>query len=77
LKKHGGELRPVMSGNAWIVFFDGEPQHSLSPIPVSGRHSCRVMQTINGRQLDVGSSYPTEEDALRAGLEVLRQALGW
>jgi hypothetical protein len=77
LTRHGGAVQPSVGGHTWIVFFDSEPQYSLSPIPVGGQHGCRVVQTINGKRLDTGSTYPTEEDAVRGGLEQLRQALGW
>jgi hypothetical protein len=77
LKKRGGELRPGISGNAWFVYFEGEPQYRLTPIPTQGQHGCRVVQTINGSGLDGGGPYPTEEDAIRGGLEALRKELGW
>ena len=47
------------------------------PIPAGGKHACRVSQTVNGRRLDVGATFPTTEDAVRGGLEDLRKTLGW
>jgi hypothetical protein len=77
LTRHGGELRPGVGGTSWVVFFDGEPQYRLEPVPVKGRHGCKVTQTINGRMVASEGLYPTIEDAVRGGLEELRQALGW
>lgn len=77
LMRHGGELKSGVGGESWIVFFDGEPQYRLEPVPVKGTHGCKVIQTINGRLLPAEGTYPTEEEAVRGGLEDLRKALGW
>jgi hypothetical protein len=77
LALHGGELRPGPLGAICYVYFDGEPQYALMPVPVGGRHSCRVTQTINGKRLDSGSAHATEAEAIQGGLEDLRRALGW
>ena len=76
LAKHGGELRTQVLDSA-MVLFAGEPQYRLKPFPVEGKFGCRVTQTINGKRLDGKDVYPTADDALRGGLETLRQALGW
>jgi hypothetical protein len=77
LTKHGGALRPGPVNGAWYVYLDGEPQYSLTPEPAGGKHSCRVMQTINGRRLDSGRVHATLEEAMQGGLEDLRKTLGW
>jgi hypothetical protein len=77
LKQHGGELRPSKDGHSWTVYFAGEPQYVLIPVPARGAFSCRVSQTINGKRLDGQAAFPTLEDAVRGGLEDLRKALGW
>jgi hypothetical protein len=77
LARHGGELRPGPLRAAWYVYFDGEPQYALTPIPVGGKHSCCVTQTINGKRLDTASAHETEAEAIHSGLEDLRKALGW
>jgi hypothetical protein len=46
-------------------------------VPVKGQYGCRITQTINGRRLDGGATYPSVEAALPGGLEELRKALGW
>ena len=77
LAKHGGELRKANAGPFWLVLLDGEPQYRLTPVPAAGKYSCQVTQTVNGRRLDSGATYPSVDDAIRGGLEDLRKALGW
>jgi hypothetical protein len=77
LARHGGELRQDTASNSWAVLLGGEQQYALALVPIKGKHGCRVVQTINGKRLDSGSTHATEEEALQAGLEDLRKALGW
>jgi hypothetical protein len=77
LTQRGGTLKLGPDGNTWFALIDNEPQYRLVPIPAAGKYSCHVVQTINGKRLDKGSFYPTVDDAIRGGLEDLRQALGW
>ena len=77
LSKHGGELRQATVPDTWLVLLGGQPQYRLVPVPAAGKFSCQVTQTNNGKRLDRGAIFPTEEDALRGGLEDLRKNLGW
>jgi hypothetical protein len=77
LAKHGGELHQGKDGRSASVFFAGQLQYVLVPVPVKGKFGCRISQTINGKRLDGTGTYATPEDTLRGGLEDLRQALGW
>lgn len=77
LTRHGCTLQPGTDGNTYLVLLGGEPQYLLVPVPIAGQFGCSVTQTINGRRLDSGRSFPTVEEALRGGLEDLRKALGW
>src|SRR5437660_1307466 len=77
LAKRGGELHSATVGDAWLVLLAGEPQYKLVPGPAAGKYACQVIQTINGKRLDSGATFPSEEDAVRGGLEDLRKALGW
>jgi hypothetical protein len=76
LARRGGEVRQSTLG-PWVVYFDRQPQYVLTPVPVAGKHGCQVVQSINGRRLDDGSSFASAEDAVWGGLEDLRKALGW
>jgi hypothetical protein len=64
-------------GNVWYVVFDRGPQYSLKVVPAAGKYTCSVTQTNNGKRVDRGSVFATTEEALRGGLEELRQAVGW
>jgi hypothetical protein len=77
LTQRGGELVASKDGQSWSVYFAGQLQYLLKPVPAKGTHSCRITQTINGRRLDGPATYPTEEAAVAGGLEQLRGALGW
>lgn len=77
LTQRGGELRASRDGQSWMAYFAGQPQYLLMPVPAGGKFACRISQTINGRRLDGNSTYPSPEDAVRGGLEELRNKLGW
>ncbi len=77
LTQRGVHLQESKNGLSWLVYLDKEPQYLLMAVPVKGQFGCRITQTINGRRLDSGATYPTIEAALQGGLDELRQALGW
>jgi hypothetical protein len=77
LTRHGGTLKASKDFVSWTVYLNGEPQYAVVPVPAAGKHSCRVVQTINGKRLDNGETFATLEEAGRGGLEALRKALGW
>jgi hypothetical protein len=77
LARHGGELRVSADGRSYLVYFAGDMQYVVVPLPAKGEFGCRVTQTINGRRLDSGAAYATFADAVRGGLEDLRKTLGW
>jgi hypothetical protein len=77
LARHGGELRANPDGQSYAVYFGPVLEYVLHPFPVQGKFGCRVKQTINGKHLESGAPHPTEDDAVRGGLEDLRRALGW
>jgi hypothetical protein len=77
LSRHDGTVQLNKEGNSASVHFAGALQYILLPVPAKGKYSCRVTQTINGKRLDGTNTYATAEDAIRGGLEDLRQALGW
>jgi hypothetical protein len=77
LARRGGELRPGVGGNSQVVVFDAAPQYRLEPRPTGGKYGCRIVQSINGREVPSPGAYPSLEDAFRGGLEDLRKSLGW
>jgi hypothetical protein len=77
LSRHDGTVQLNKEGNSASVYFAGALQYVLVPVPAKGKYSCPVTQTINGKRLDGTNTYASAEDALRGGLEDLRQALGW
>jgi hypothetical protein len=77
LSKRGGTLRLGSDGRTWFVDVGNALIYRLAPTPAEGKYSCPVTQTVNGRRLDKGGVFASPEDALRGGLEDLRQALGW
>jgi hypothetical protein len=76
LSQRGGAVRTV-TGGKWLVLFDDNPQYTLTPVPVGGKHGCDIRQTINGRRVESTGTFATAEEAVAAGLEDLRKALGW
>jgi hypothetical protein len=77
LTRRGGGLERGSNGIIWFVMFSGQPQYSLTPVPVGEEFGCAIKQTINGLRVASASKAATAEKAVQAGLEDLRQALGW
>ena len=77
LALHGGELRLGKDALSASVYFAGQLQYVLVPVPAQGKHACRVTQTVNGKRLDSGAAYATSDAAFQGGLEDLRKSLGW
>ncbi len=77
LVQRGGDLKLGSDGRRWYFLLGGQPQYSLTAVPVSGRFGCAVRQTINGKRIESAGVYPTEDEAIRGGLDDLRKALGW
>ena len=77
LALHGGEARASKDGRSATVYLSGEPQYLLILAPTVGRFGCKVVQSNNGKRLDGGAAFPSEDAAFQGGLEDLRKALGW
>lgn len=77
LTQRGVRLVQSKDSQSWLVYLNQEPQYLLLAVPVKGQYGCRITQTINGRRLDGGATYPTVDAALNGGLDELRKALGW
>ncbi len=77
LTQRGCALEKTNAGPGWIVLLGRQPQYRLLVRPAGGRFSCEVTETNNGKRLDRGGVAASADEALAAGLEDLRQALGW
>ena len=77
LTKRDGTLKPGIGAGVLFVMIGGKPLYRLDVRPVSGTFSCAVVQTVNGKQIGDGTTYPTSDAALAGGLEQLRGKLGW
>jgi hypothetical protein len=77
LVRHDCSVQPGIDGQSWLVMLGHQPQYLLTPVPLAGKFGCAVTQTINGKRLDNGGTYPSVDEAVRGGLEDLRKALGW
>jgi hypothetical protein len=77
LTQRGGDLRPSKDSLSASVYFAGQLQYVLVPVPAKGQHACRVTETINGRRLESAKTYATADLALQGGLDDLREKLGW
>jgi hypothetical protein len=77
LKQRGGEVRTSKDGYSCSVYFAGQLQYVLIPIPAKGQYACRISETINGRRVENPTTYPTVAEAFKGGLENLKTYLGW
>jgi hypothetical protein len=77
IKARGGDLKPSRDGHSWTFYLAGQPQFLVEPVPANGKFACRVSLTNNGKRLEKGSVYETSLEAMRGGLDDLRDYLGW
>jgi hypothetical protein len=77
LIQRGGDLKLGSDGRTWYFLLGGQPQYSLTAVPVGGRYGCAIRQTVNGNRIESTGVCPSADDALRGGLDDLRKALGW
>jgi hypothetical protein len=72
-----GTLRQGLNDITWLVMLNGEPQYKLIAVPASGKSTCVITQTNNGKRVDNGIVYLSLMDALNGGLNELQKKLGW
>lgn len=77
LTQRGGDLKLGSDRTTWYFVIGDQPQYSLVAVPVDGRFGCAIRQTINGRRIASNGVHATRDEAIRSGLDDLRQALGW
>jgi hypothetical protein len=77
LTRRGGGLKLASDGRTWYVLIGGEPQYAVVERPVQGKFGCLVKQVNSGKPFDCNSTAGSPHEAVAAGLEDLRKALGW
>jgi hypothetical protein len=77
LSRRGGTVKVASDGQTRLVMLDGAPQFSVVPRPVGGKVGCFILQTNSGQPVASTSTAATPEEAVTAGLEDLRNFLGW
>ncbi len=77
IRERGGDLKESKDTNSYLLYFAGQLQYLIMPVPADGKFACRLTQTINGKRLDGTTTYPTKEASVAGGLEELRAKLGW
>jgi hypothetical protein len=77
LTQRGGSLKLGSDGQTWYVFFDGRPEYSVVATPVAGKFGCAIRQTNSGKRIESQGTHAAMDEAIKAGLEDLRKALGW
>jgi hypothetical protein len=77
LAQRGGRIEPGTQADTWIVIISGRPLYRLEVRPALGQYDYWLTQTVNGRTTAGDKRFSTREDAVRAGLQALRENLGW
>jgi hypothetical protein len=77
LTRRGGSLKLASDGHSWFVMLSGEPLYAVVERPVAGKFGAYVKQANSGKPVESTSTAGTPQDAVMAGLEDLRKALGW
>jgi hypothetical protein len=77
LTQRGGDVKLGSDGKTWFVFLNHQPTYSVAVVPVGGKFSYALRQTINGNRNDSQKTCASSEEAVMAALEDLRKILGW
>jgi hypothetical protein len=77
LSRRGGTLHLGSDRRTWYVMLDQGPRYSITPTPVRGKYGAVVTHTNNGKRFETAGIFSTPKEAVQAGLEDLRMALGW
>lgn len=72
-----GTIKAGVQAHSLFVLLSGKPQYRLDARPAKNQYSCSVIQTVNGKQIDVKAGYTTLDAAFVGGLDQLREKLGW
>lgn len=75
--RRGGKLVLGSDHATWFAILAQQWEYSLNLVPVQGKFACVIRQANNGRQVAVSTAVASADEALQAGMEELRKALGW
>jgi hypothetical protein len=78
LAKRGGAIQRGVAEETRLVLVGGQPLYRLEVRPAAGRFACAIVETATGKRLDDATAiHATSDKALSAGMEQLRNWLGW
>jgi hypothetical protein len=78
LALRSGSLKPGVRPETQFVLIGGQPLYKLEVRPASGKFTCAISNTVNGKRLDDSSTiYANALAAFSGGLDQLRTKLGW
>ncbi|HEV3437902.1 MAG TPA: hypothetical protein VG122_11110 [Gemmata sp.] len=78
LTLRAGSLKPGVRPETQFVLIGDQPLYKLEVRPATGKFTCAISNTVNGKRLDDGTTvYPGAQEAFAGGLEQLRAKLGW
>jgi hypothetical protein len=77
LTRRGGSLKAGTDGSTCYVLLNGQPLYAVVPMPVTGKVGWTIVQTNNDKRIEGNATATSAEEALRRGLEHLRNVLGW
>jgi hypothetical protein len=77
LKVRNAEIKPSANGQSWLLYQGDRFIWVIGVLPADGKFTNKIMESINGNQIQKGSIFDSEKDALEGGLMELKAHLGW
>ncbi len=77
LSIRNAEIKTSANGQSWLLYQGGQFLWVIGVIPADGKYSNKIMDSINGKQIQKGMVFGTEQEALESGLLELKAHLGW
>lgn len=77
LKVRSAEIKPCADGQSWLLYQGGRFLWVIGVLPADGKFSNKIMESINGNQIQKGNIFESEKEALEGGLLELKAHLGW
>lgn len=77
LSIRNAEIKPSANGQSWLLYQGGQFLWVIGMLPADGKFSNKIMDSINGKQIQKGNVFETEQESLEGGLLELKDHLGW